>query len=147
MTDKKVHFRIKSGQLAINPPFVTIKTSNHDQVVWRGHGGKIEIDFDKGQGTPFSASSFSAADETDKKSGQAVVRPHPKKRFKYTAYLTLPDGTVLKKDPGVDVDGGGPPGGPKKAARKKSARKKAARKPRRRTAKKAARKRTTRKKK
>jgi len=150
VSDKKVHLRIKSGKLSVKPDRVLIKTGKSEQVIWHGHGGRIQIDFDKPEGSPFSLNTFRAANETPKRSGLAVVQPVPKRYFAYTATLILPNGDELRKDPGVDVDGGGDPGGRKKAA-KKAARKKAARRPRKtarkKVAKKAARKRATRKKK
>jgi len=144
MANKKVHIRIdKTGNLYAYHNFVTIKTKKKEQVIWRGHGGRIKIAFDKPEGSPFGWPSVLFPDETDKPSGQAIVQPVPKKRFRYSVTMTRPNGDVLTLDPGVDVDGGGPPGGSSKKAHKKVA-KKAARK---KSKKKSARKRSSRKKK
>lgn len=113
-----VHIRVKPRsltELEVRPEFVKIYFMRLDEVVWRGHGGKIAISFigKKKQGTPFVASNFSAPDETDCASGPAQVRPPGggTRRYNYLVTMTLRSGRVLKVDPGVDVDGGGPPGG------------------------------------
>jgi len=139
--DKPVKISLdSSGSIVVTPDPVTIKTKKHEQVVWTAKGGKIQIDFDKPEGSPFASPSFSASDGKPKGSGQANVQPVPPQHFRYSVTFTPPHGSAVELDPGVDVDGGGPPPH-KKAARKKAGRKKATRK----AARKGARKKATRK--
>ncbi len=127
-----VHIRVQNGAISVSPPNVLIYPRRGDGVLWRGHGGRVSITFDKPEGSPFDSDTYTAPDETDFHSGSAIAFPIPRRRFHYTVTLTKPNGQVLTLDPGVDVDGSGPPGGTKsskkKTAKKKSSKKKVAKK-------------------
>jgi len=95
---------VKGDTLAVSPDPLPISIKDKQRVHWFlcGDGHIDGIEFDKGR-HPFQAEHNHARSKKHVLSNTVVDPKHVGKKFKYTVFVTLPNGKKISLDPEVNV--------------------------------------------
>lgn len=101
-----------SGTLSVDPDPVTVHRQKDERIEWQCEFDhhRFEINFDKGDGTPFEQGTFGAEKGSNGMSGPWKAKSEVlKSHYDYSVrvWLSETDANPLVLDPGVDVDDGG----------------------------------------
>lgn len=96
-----------AGNLVVTPDPVTANRPSDERIEWHCAIGRFEVNFDKGNGTPFEESIFAAEKDGKRRSARWRTGDLGRASFKYSVRVWVPGEPRKDLDPGVVVDDNG----------------------------------------